>query len=209
MTGSKRQLDGRIRCADVDWNNVDRDDLDAGEYTNQCPDNNRKLFEFGARCIADSARSGDVHKMLVQLSPYKIKRELTQLDNKLRKLSFATRNILGHKDDKPFDSPLDRLQHRVNDALENVRKGRGKRDISRSELGENAWAIWAAHGGDVKADVFFEFVQRLVDNAGRGDETADVENSDDDKKTKISAYTLTHEIRMAAKERKPLPWELF
>lgn len=194
---------------DFDWDNVDWDDLDAGEYTNLCPDGNRKLFEYGARCIAESAEKGDVYKMLVQLPPSKIIRELTQLDNDLRKLSFTTRNILYDINDKPFNSPLDQLQRRVKFALESVPIGRSKHDEARVALGRDAWAIWAAHDGDVKDDDFLTFVERLVNNAGRGDEPAYPEESEDAKKIKISADALAHEIRKDAETQGPPGWQLF
>ena len=209
MKQPKEHLVPRNLSKDFDWDKINWDNLDAGEYTNLCPDSNRKMFECGARCIAKSAKIGDVHKMLVQLPSSKIIRELTQLDNDLGKLSFSTRNILYDINDKPFNSLLDQLQRRVKLALESVPKGRGKRDEARYALGRDAWAIWAAHDGDVKSDDFLTFVERLVNHAGRGDEPAGPEESGDANKVKISVDALTREIRKAAECQDPPVWQLF
>ena len=189
-----------ILSKDFDWDNVDWDDLDAGEYTNLCPDGNRKLFEYGARCIADIAEKGDMYKMLVQLPPSKIIRELTQLDNDLRKLSFTTCNILHDINDKLFNGPLDQLQGRVKFALESVPKGRGKRDEARVDLGRDASAIWHAHGGDVRNKAFVDFVDRLIQNAGFCSEN---------KKSRVSCDALVREIRTNVAKNGAPSWQLF
>ncbi len=209
MITLKEPTNPDIRRDDFDWDNVNWEDPDAGEYTNICPDSNRKLFEYGARCIAEIAQKRDVRKMLIRLPPSKISRELKQLRNDLRKLSFTTYAMLFDKDDKPFNTPLDQLKRRVELALERVPKGRPKRHETRVELGRNAWAIWTAHDGDVEDDDFLAFVERLINNSGHDEETSEPENSIDTKKSWISADTLTREIRVNAKTSNPPAWQLF
>jgi hypothetical protein len=97
----------------------------------------------------------------------------------------------------------------VKHALESIPSGRGKREEARYELGRDAWAIWAAHGGDVKDDDFLIFVERLVNHAGRGDAPTDPEESKDAKKVKISPDALAHEIRKSAEDQAPTVWQLF
>ena len=87
MTGPKPKLDGRTRCADIDWNNPNWEDKKFGEYAYLCPDGSHKLFEYGARCIADIARTtAAVHRM--RKSPSKVQAELEHLDAVLGKLSM-------------------------------------------------------------------------------------------------------------------------
>jgi len=87
MTGSKPQLDGRTRCDDVDWDNPEWDDQDFGEYAYLCPDGNHKMFEYGARCIADIARTTDEIQRM-RKPPSKVQAELEHLDKVLGKLSM-------------------------------------------------------------------------------------------------------------------------
>jgi hypothetical protein len=202
MSRSKKHPVLENRGVDFDWDNINWDDPDAGEYTNLCPDNNRKLFEYGARCVAGIAQTGDIHKLLVPKSPSKIDRELERLYDVLNDLSLGARAALNFSTDlfRPFDGTVERIQRIVRKALESEKETPPKRDEARAQLGRNASGIWHAHGGEVSDKSFVDFVDRLIQNAGF---------DSDDKKSRVSCDTLVREVRTNVAENGAPSWQLF
>jgi hypothetical protein len=100
-----------------------------------------------------------------------------------------------------FNGGADRMKQMVSSASESIKDGKKTPDRVRERLGSDAWAIWAAHGGDIEAEDFVVFLDRLIDATGLNDEGGG--------KARISADTLAHDIRGRAKSSKPPSWQLW
>ena len=189
------------------WNEVDWDDPDIGEYTNLCPDKRRAEFEYGSLCIVKAAMGVHVNEIFSprDMPPSKIARELKQLIDAFDRLSPDTiRHLMVFAG---FTDPIDAMKKYLHRALDQIEHGAPKPDRSRRELGENAWAIWAAHGGKLKGKGqgegrdFDAYVERLLISAGFAME--------DKKKNRVSVDNLVSSIRRASKTRAPQGWKLW
>jgi len=100
-----------------------------------------------------------------------------------------------------FNGGVDRMKRLISSASDVIQNGKRKPDLVRSRLGSDAWAIWAAHGGDVDAKDFAVFVDRLID-------AADLNGNGNDK-ARINTDTLVRDIRNRAKNGKPPSWQLW
>lgn len=194
--------DGKNNWKDVDW-----DDKDIGEYTNLCPDKRRAEFEYGSLCIVEAAKRGPLEKMFSSrsMSPSKIKRDLKRLINAFDRLSPDT--VLHLKVNARFGNPTNVMQEYLRCALDRVGPGAPGPDRSRENLGEDAWAIWAAHGGKTKGKGkgegpdFEAYVERLLIDAGF--------TSENEKKNRASTDNVVRDIRRSSKTRGPRGWQLW
>jgi|GEM_PF-4763847 hypothetical protein len=100
-----------------------------------------------------------------------------------------------------FNGPVDHMCRLASRAVDGIEDGKRKPDPVREKLGSDAWAIWAAHGGNVDAEGFADFVDRLIDAAGL--------NGDGGGKARINTDTLVRDIRNRAKNGKPPSWQLW
>lgn len=188
--------------AEVDW-----DDPDIGEYTNLCPDKRRADFEYGSICIVKAAKMGPAEEIFSKNNrpPSKIKRDLKKLIDAFDRLSPDTIYFL--KVNAGLTDPTIVMKDYLRDALNRVGKGKVSPDRSRKELGNNAWAIWAAHGGTLKGKEkgggsdFETYIERLLINAGFV--------SEDKKKNRVSVDNLVRSIKCAAKTQAPQGWQLW
>jgi hypothetical protein len=100
-----------------------------------------------------------------------------------------------------FNGPVDRMRRLASRAVDSIEDGKRNHDQAREGLGRDAWAIWAAHGGNVDAKEFADFVDRLIDATGL--------NGDGDGKARINTDTLVRDIRNRANNGKPPSWQLW
>jgi hypothetical protein len=100
-----------------------------------------------------------------------------------------------------FNGPVDRMRRLTSRAIDSIEDGERKPDLVRSRLGTDAWAIWAAHGGDVNAKDFVDFLDRLIDAARL--------NGDGGSNARANADTLVRDIRNRAKNSRPMRWQLW
>jgi hypothetical protein len=173
------------------------------EYHGHCPDKLREAFEMGVREIIENARRTNRIRQSIKY-PSKVKRELEQLDNALRKLSLEARSSLWDTEvDTPFSSPLLVLQKRIGLAVGGHRTGRSKRDAVRQSLGRDAASLWTTHGGDINASEFLEFLEELIDAAGFGGDPLG------GGKVRIDSTTLAEEMREKFARCAPPRWDRF
>lgn len=168
-----------------------------------CPDNLHEAFERGVREIIENARRTNRIRQSIKY-PSKVKRELEQLDNALRKLSLEARSSLWDAEmDTPFCSPLLVLQKRIGLAVGDHRTGRSKRDAVRQSIGRDAASLWTTHGGDINAAKFVDFLQGLIEAAGFGG------NPLGGGKVRIDSTTLAEEMRKEFAKCAPPRWDRF
>ena len=211
--------DGTNNWAEVDW-----EDVDVGEYTNLCPDKRRSDFEYGSILIVNEAERGPVQKMFEpqNLSPRQVTQKLKQVINSLDGLPPDTRwhlnrlsmkQVINSLDGLPpdtrwhlnrlsrFTEPVEAIMNFLQRGIDQPPADKTKRpDEARHILADDAWAIWAKHGGDVKSKEFIQYVERLLDNAGFLSETG---------KSRVNVDNLVQQIRQAAKQNSPAPWRLW
>ena len=189
------------------WAKVNWDDPDIGEYTNLCPDKRRADFEYGSICIVEAAKMGPTEEMFStsRRPPSKIKRDLEQLIDAFDRLSPDT--IFFLKVNAGLTDPTKVMKDYLLGALNRVGKGKISPDRSRKNIGEQAWAIWVAHGGSLKGKEkgggsdFETYIERLLINAGFV--------SEDKKKNRVSVDNLVRSIKRASKKQAPQGWQLW
>ena len=189
------------------WHEVDWDDRHIGVYTNLCPDKRRAEFEYGSLCIVAEAKRGPVQDIFrpSKMHPSKIRRELDQLIGAFDRLSPDT--ILHLTVNARFSNPTDVMKQYLRRALDRVEQGTPKPDISRKDLGEDAWAIWVAHGGKLAGKGpgagrhFEDYVHQLLVSAGFVTE--------EKKWNRVNTDNLVRDIRRISKKRPPRAWQLW
>ncbi len=134
---------------------------------------------------ADEARRKQAEEAFGQFSP----KAKAQLDE-------ASRPYPGW-----FSGGADRMKRMVHSASDSIKGGKRDPDQVRERLGNDAWAIWAAHGGDVDATEFADFMDRLILATGLNDDAGG--------KARINTDTLVRDIRNRAKNGKPPSWQLW
>ena len=97
--------------------------------------------------------------------------------------------------------PVDRWRKLIRRASGDTGQSKRGPDLVRKNLGKNASAIWAAHGGDVIDDEFMDFVDKLIESSG-------LDSADDDK-GRVSLETLVREARKNVAEHGPPAWRLW
>jgi hypothetical protein len=189
----------------IDVSNVDWYDKEAVDFAHLCPDAKTKVdFEYGSVLIVETAKRGPVNNLF---PPYgkplsKVTRELEQLLGALDRVTPQVVGLFSIPTRPLHTDAISVMKEIVRRKLGSIGRGRGDRDLSRSELARDAWSIWVAHGGDVKSDKFLDYVIALVYHSG-------FDNEQEGKKGRISAVNIVREIRKSATEIAPLAWSLW
>jgi hypothetical protein len=143
------------------------------------------LSRYPSTEAADEARFQQAEEAFERFSP----EAMAQLDDASNRWSQV------------INGQVDRMRRLASSAVDSIGDGKRMPDKAREGLGRDAWAIWAAHGGNVDAKEFADFVDRLIDATGL--------NGDGDAKARINTDTLVRDIRNRAKMSKPPSWQLW
>lgn len=191
--------DGKIDVSNVDWY-----DQDAVDFAYLCPDANKAEFEYGSVLIVETAKRGPREYFFPPYGkePSKVKRELLQLLGALDRVSPQVVGLFSIPTRPLHTDAITVMKEIVRRKHDSIGRGRGDRDLSRSELARDAWSIWVAHGGDVNSDKFLNYVIALVSHSG-------FYNEQEGKEGRMSAENIVREIRKSATEIAPLVWRLW